>query len=81
MGTIVFWVAVIAFGAAFPRTAGCLAKIITFGFILPFMTVAMGSVTYGILNLLGHDVAWTTCAGLFGLPFGLMMAAWIMSED
>lgn len=81
MGTIGFWVFVILFGAAFPRTAGCLAKVITFGFILPFMTVAMGSVTYGVLNLAGVDISWPVCAAVFGLPFGLAMAGWIMSED
>ena len=80
MGTILFWAAVIGFGAAFPRAASTFAKLITFGFILPFMTVAMGSLSWGILTLLNVQIEWVTCVAVFGLPFALTLVYWILTD-
>lgn len=74
MHLILFIVIAFLFWMFFPRAADVFAWVLTLGFTVPLLTVAAGSVAWGIhMIFFGGSLTvacWTRDLLLFGLPFG-----------
>lgn len=84
MHFIAFLAAVVAFGMLFPKASNALAYVITFGFLVPFLTVAVGTLTWtfaGIAGLTMNLESWIGSCVFAGLPFGGFVAWFIMSGE
>lgn len=65
----------------FPGAAKVVTYLLTFGFILPFMTVAFGTLAYFAVNIFFGHMSYTSSLLAFGLPFGGLLTLFILSGD
>ena len=70
-----------AFWNYFPGAAKVATYLITFGFILPFMTLAAGTLSYFAVNLFFGQMSYTASLLTFGLPVGVLFTIYIMASD
>ena len=69
MEIIIFFGICVLISSLFPTLAKGLTALITFGFLVPFFIIAVGSVSWGIGSLMGYHLSWLMSCLLFGVPF------------
>lgn len=84
MPLLVFIGLVVAFGYFYPRAANVAAWIITLVFIVPFFSLAFGTVSWSV-GILTNSIpfgleSWKTCMLFLGCPAGILLGISILKE-
>ena len=72
--------AVLVTGWVAPKATEAAAWVIALGFLLPFFTVAGGTLLWVGLTAGGHDPSYASCLAWGGLPLGLGVTWFVLAD-